>query len=84
MRIFVNERPQVLPAACAPVSAARVILAVDTPWLSRVHQAQAQAELILAEARLGSYGTNGSTGGSAPFAAKRMVVRGVPPRGKPV
>lgn len=49
MEIYINERPPALPAALAPLSAARVILAADLPQRPRVDQILAQAEQVRAE-----------------------------------
>jgi hypothetical protein len=86
MEIYISERPSALPAGYAPMSAARVILAADLPSGPRAHQAQAQvkAELILAVASTGNNGTTGFTGDGIQTSTKRMDVRGVPPRGRPV
>ncbi|MGW4501628.1 hypothetical protein ACWENR_23825 [Micromonospora sp. NPDC004336] len=85
MEIVYNcERPAALPAAVAPLSAVRVALAAARPSVPQVHQVEAQAELILATAPNGIQGTSGFTGKGVDAAAKRMDVRGVPPRGRPV
>ncbi|SCL65850.1 hypothetical protein GA0070606_4209 [Micromonospora citrea] len=85
MEIVYNcERPAALPAAVAPLSAVRVALAAARPSVPQVHQVEAQAELILATAPNGTRGTSGFTGKGVDVAAKRMDVRGVPPRGRPV
>ena len=81
---YLNERPWALPAACAPMSDVRDIPAVDLLSATQAHQAQAQAELILAQAPVAFGGTTGSTGADVQFSSKRMDVSGVPPRGKPV
>jgi len=82
--IYVTERPWALPAALAPVSDVRCILAADTPQRSQVHQVPAQAELVQDHASAERPGTNGFTGNGVRLAAKRMDVSGVPPRGRPV
>jgi hypothetical protein len=87
--IYVTERPWALPAALAPVSDVRCILAADTPQRSQVHQVLTQAELVQAHASAERQGTNGFTGNGftgngVRLAAKRMDVSGVPPRGRPV
>jgi len=83
--INLNERPWAMSAVCAPKSAARVILGADLLPVSRVHQAQVQAELILAPASLETYGPTGFTRREgAQGSKKRMDVSGVPPRGRPV
>ncbi|MEV4198864.1 hypothetical protein [Micromonospora globbae] len=84
MEIFTYERPAALPAAVAPLSAVRVALAATRPSVPQVHQVEAQAELILAAAPNGLRGTSGFTGMDVDGAKKRMDVRGVPPRGRPV
>ncbi|TDC25105.1 hypothetical protein E1211_31240 [Micromonospora sp. 15K316] len=85
MEIFTYERPAAMPAARAPLSAARVALAVKRPSVPQVHQVEAQAELILAAALNGLRGTSGFTGmGIDGVQKKRTDVRGVPPRGRPV
>ncbi|WP_406105684.1 hypothetical protein [Micromonospora globbae] len=84
MEIFTYERPAALPAAVAPLSAVRVALAATRPSVPQVHQVEAQAELILAAAPNGLRGTSGFTGMDVDGFKKRMDVRGVPPRGRPV
>ncbi|MBM0229631.1 hypothetical protein U2F26_35480 [Micromonospora sp. 4G57] len=86
MEIFTYERPAVMPAACAPLSAVRVVLAAARPSVPQVHQVQVQAELTLTVAPTGiqNPGTSGFTGKGIDGAKKRMDVRGVPPRGRPV
>ncbi|MEV5769382.1 hypothetical protein AB0L34_33210 [Micromonospora sp. NPDC052213] len=85
MEIFyINERPAALPAAVVPLSAVRVAVAATRPSVPQVHQVEAQAELILAPAPTGIQGTSGFTGKGVDVANKRMDVRGVPPRGRPV
>ncbi|NJP32297.1 hypothetical protein [Micromonospora thermarum] len=85
MEIFyINERPAALPAAVAPLSAVQVAHAVARPSVPQVHQAETQAELILAPAPNGTQGTSGFTGKGVDVAKRRMDVRGVPPRGRPV
>jgi hypothetical protein len=73
------------------MSAAWDILAVDCRPLPQAHRVQTQAELLLAPASAGGYGTTGSNGTNGftgekgiQVSKKRMDVRGVPPRGKPV
>lgn len=84
MEIFTYERPAAMPAACAPLSAVRVALAAR-PSVPQVHQVQVQAELTLTVAPIaGTEGTSGFTGKGIGVAKKRMDVRGVPPRGRPV
>ncbi|MEV1331857.1 hypothetical protein AB0J20_20040 [Micromonospora costi] len=84
MEIFTYERPAALPAANAPLSAVRVALAAARPSVPQVHQVQVQAELNLAVAPIGVEGTSGFTGKGVDVAKRRMDVRGVPPRGRPV
>ncbi|MFC4145995.1 hypothetical protein ACFO0M_06990 [Micromonospora mangrovi] len=84
MEIFNYELPAAMPAAHAPLSAVRVVLAAR-PSVPQVHQVQAQAELNLTVAPLaGIEGTSGFTGKGIDSAKKRTDVRGVPPRGRPV
>ncbi|MEU4566906.1 hypothetical protein [Micromonospora sp. NPDC023956] len=84
MESFVYERPTALSAAVAPLSAARIALTIGLP-VPHAHQTQDQAELLLTVAPTGIDGTNGFTGKGAPVAMKRRLdVRGVPPRGRPV
>ncbi|HEX7744432.1 MAG TPA: hypothetical protein VF462_04115 [Micromonosporaceae bacterium] len=84
MEIFVTNRPTVLPAAVARVSAARILLAADAAPRPQVHQAQAQLELGRAQVSSGYKGITGFSVDGVPASAKRMDVRGVPPRGRPV
>ncbi|HEX2771948.1 MAG TPA: hypothetical protein VHN18_05895 [Micromonosporaceae bacterium] len=84
METYVSNRPTVLPAAVAPVSAARICLAADAAPRPRVHQVLAQIQLGQAPVSTGYEGTNGFTVKGVPASAKRMDVRGVPPRGRPV
>ncbi|RIV29850.1 hypothetical protein [Micromonospora radicis] len=95
MESYIYQRPTVLPVAVAPLSAAptvtvaplsasRVTVAATRPWTPQVHQVEVQAELILAPAPNGIQGTSGFTGKGVDGAKKRMDVRGVPPRGRPV
>jgi len=81
-----------LPATCAPSSLPPVAVPVMAEaWapISRVHQAQTQAELALVDGR--TNGINGTTGfmglGSASASAGNKHYgdeRGIPPRGWPV
>jgi hypothetical protein len=82
VEIFTYERLAAMPSVHAPLSAVRVALAAARPSVPQVHQVQ--AELILAVAPTGVEGTSGFTGNGIQLAKKRMDVRGVPPRGKPV
>ncbi len=86
MEIFTYERLAAMPAACAPHSAVRVALGAARPSVPQVHQVQVQAELTLTVAPTGIriQGTSGFTGKGIDGAKKRMDVRGVPPRGRPV
>ncbi|MFJ6198374.1 hypothetical protein [Micromonospora sp. NPDC092111] len=85
MRIFTYERPAAMPATHAPLSAVRVALAATRPSIPQVHQVPVQAELNLTVApTTGVEGTSGFTGLGIDVAKKRMDVRGVPPRGRPV
>jgi hypothetical protein len=83
MEIYINERPSALPAV-APPSAVRLVLAADAAQLPQVHQVPAQAELVQAMESTGSNGTTGFTGKGIQTSNKRVDVRGVPPRGRPV
>ncbi|MEV1144302.1 hypothetical protein [Micromonospora sp. NPDC049799] len=86
MEIFnMYERPTApLTAACAPLTAVRVAVAAARPSVPQVHQAELQAELILAPAPQWTQGISGFTGKGVNVAKRRMDVRGVPPRGRPV
>jgi hypothetical protein len=84
VEIFTYERPAAMPAACAPLSTVRVALAAARPSVPQVHQVQVQAELNLTVVPTGIEGTSGLTGKGIDGAKKRMDVRGVPPRGRPV
>ncbi|BCB85128.1 hypothetical protein [Phytohabitans suffuscus] len=86
---YTIERPSALPAVFAPVSAAAAALplglaAVGVPRLTQVHQVQADP-MVRAEAWIngGGDGTSGLAVKGVP-AKKRLDVRGVPPRGRPV
>ncbi|MET8312116.1 MULTISPECIES: hypothetical protein [unclassified Micromonospora] len=82
MKIFTYERLAAMPAVHAPLSAVRVALVAARPSVPQVHQVQ--AELNLTVAPTGVEGTSGFTGMGIQGAKKRMDVRGVPPRGRPV
>ncbi|WP_433551432.1 hypothetical protein ACQP08_27975 [Micromonospora zamorensis] len=82
MKIFTYERLAAMPSVHAPLSAVRVALAAARPSVPQVHQVQ--TELSLTVAPVGVEGTSGFTGNGIQTAKKRMDVRGVPPRGKPV
>ncbi|HEY0700806.1 MAG TPA: hypothetical protein VGD43_23740 [Micromonospora sp.] len=84
MEIRINQRPWALPAASAPMSAVRVILAAGELSVARVHQVQVQAELTLVPAYAPVDTTNGFTGKGLQSSKRGMDVRGVPPRGRPV
>ena len=94
MESYIYQRPMALPVAVAPLSAAlatvaplaesRATVVAARPWAPQVHQVEVQAELILAPAPNGIQGTSGFTGKGVDGANKRMDVRGVPPRGRPV
>ncbi|MEV6691482.1 hypothetical protein AB0M35_08465 [Micromonospora sp. NPDC051196] len=95
MESYINKRPTALPVAVAPLSAAltiavaplsvgRATVAAARPWAPQVHRVEVQAELILAPTQRGLQGTSGFTGKGVDGAVKRMDVRGVPPRGRPV
>lgn len=86
MKIQTIQRPSLLLAACAPVSAVRVRVATDVPQLSWAHQVSANPAGVPA-AFDGSYRTTGFQGSNGiESASKRMTdgARGVPPRGRPV
>ncbi|MBQ0978918.1 MULTISPECIES: hypothetical protein [Micromonospora] len=82
MKIFTYERLAVMPSVHAPLSAVRVALTAARPSVPQVHQVQTELSLTLAP--VGVEGTSGFTGNGIQVAKKRMDVRGVPPRGKPV
>ncbi|MFC0006910.1 hypothetical protein [Micromonospora siamensis] len=84
MESYTYERPAAPLAAVAPLSAVRVALAAR-PWAPQAHQVQVQAELNRTLVPTAGFnGTSGSTGKGIDVATKRMDVRGVPPRGRPV
>ncbi|WDZ85145.1 hypothetical protein [Micromonospora cathayae] len=86
METYIYERPAVLPNGVAPLSAVRVAPVAGLP-IPQVHQLQDQAELILAAAPNGIEGTSGFTGKGVDTTTamkRRLDVRGVPPRGRPV
>lgn len=78
METYTYQRPSVLPAALAPKHA---LGQVSGP---QAHRTQARLALILATVPTGVDGTSGFTGNGIDGAEKRMDVRGVPPRGRPV
>ncbi|TQJ24944.1 hypothetical protein FBZ33_5289 [Micromonospora sp. A202] len=82
MEIFTYERLAAMPSVHAPLSAVRVALTAARPSVPQVHQVQTELSLTLAP--VGVEGTSGFTGNGIQVAKKRMDVRGVPPRGKPV
>ncbi|MEU1680001.1 hypothetical protein OHQ88_31540 [Micromonospora zamorensis] len=82
MKIFTYERLAAMPSVHAPLSAVRVALTAARPSVPQVHQVQTELSLTLAP--VGVEGTSGFTGNGIQVAKKRMDVRGVPPRGKPV
>lgn len=82
------QRPSLIPAACAPLSAAHLpvgTVAAPRPWALQV---QVPTELV--GVLTAGDGSNGITGFRASngidSASKRMTdgARGVPPRGRPV
>jgi hypothetical protein len=84
VEIYVNERPSAPPAALARVSAGRVRLAAGVSELPRAHSVQIQAGLVQSARFIGRNGTTVFTGNGSGISNKRMDVRGVPPRGRPV
>lgn len=88
MKIFYPiERPLALPAATAPVSTecANWLMHVDISQVPQAHQVQAVNPARTAVLVDGRYGISGSTAKDVPAGAKkRLDVRGVPPRGRPV
>ncbi|MEV2238546.1 hypothetical protein [Micromonospora sp. NPDC049891] len=94
MESYIYKRPTALPVAVAPLSAAlataaplaevRATTVATRPWAPQVHRAEIQAELILAPVTNGLQGSSGFTGKGVDGVNKRMDVRGVPPRGRPV
>jgi hypothetical protein len=82
---YVYERPAVLmPAAFAPMSAARILPVSGTPWAPQVHQmSAAQRERLLVPPFAGIQGTNGFAGKGVPAGKPATDARGVPPRGRP-
>lgn len=79
-----NARPLVLPAAVASLPAVQLAPTAARLSVPQVYQVETQAELILALAPFGTQGTSGFTGKGVDSAKRRMDVRGVPPRGRPV
>lgn len=84
MEIYSNERPMVLPAANAPLTAVQKAHTAARPSVPQTRQVKTQAELTLALAPIGTQGTSGFTGKGVDNATRRTDVRGVPPRGRPV
>jgi hypothetical protein len=94
MESYIYQRPAALPVAVVPLSAVpttvvplaevRATAVAARPWAPQVHRVEIQAELILAPVTKGLQGTSGFTGKGVDGANKRMDVRGVPPRGRPV
>ncbi|MEH1012821.1 hypothetical protein V6U90_06830 [Micromonospora sp. CPCC 206060] len=91
MEILAYAQPSVLPAALVSPRAlgsqwapGRAVCAPQAHQLPQVHQLRDRVELILAVAPNGVDGTSGFTGNGVDGATKRMAVRGVPPRGRPV
>ncbi|MFK3982996.1 hypothetical protein ACI2K4_21790 [Micromonospora sp. NPDC050397] len=84
MEIYLNERPSVMPTVLTPASTGRTLLSVCNPLVPQAHQAQVQTELVRAAVSAGANGTSGFTGEGIRLGKKRMDVRGVPPRGRPV
>ncbi|MDG4793822.1 hypothetical protein [Micromonospora sp. WMMD1082] len=93
MESYIYQRPTALPVAVAPLSAAPITVAPATrvratavavrPWAPPAHRVEVQAELILAPMPNGQQGSSVFTGNGVD-GVKRMDVRGVPPRGRPV
>jgi hypothetical protein len=81
--IYMTPRPWALSAAACPTEAQPLLVPSSAP-MTRVHQAQAQAELILAPTAAGSQGISGFTVKNIRMQHKGMDVRGVPPRSRPV
>jgi hypothetical protein len=95
VEIYTIPRPSLLPAFCAPLSAAVVTaypVTVDVrAQLPQVHQVQIQSELVRdrVPTAVGSNGTTGFRGSKGIKAAEQATTwmtdaRGVPPRGRPV
>ncbi|MEV7231919.1 MULTISPECIES: hypothetical protein [Polymorphospora] len=84
MEFYVNQRSAGLSAALVSVPVVRLLPAADAALLPVTHPAPTQAELILAPKSVQGKGISGFAGGDVPNAPKRMDVRGVPPRGRPV
>ncbi|WLS47798.1 hypothetical protein Q3V37_11490 [Micromonospora profundi] len=83
MEIFTYERPTAMPSVHAPLSAVWVALPATRPSVPQVHQVQVELNLTVAPTT-GIEGTSGITGMGIQGAKKRMDIRGVPPRGRPV
>ena len=97
VKIYPNtiQRPSLLPAVCAPMSAAwrpahesLVALAAEQAQVSQAHQVRVQAELARTLAAAGeSYGTAGFRSSNGVDSVKKPMTvgaNGVPPRGRPV
>ncbi|MGC5049874.1 hypothetical protein ACLQ2S_00235 [Micromonospora sp. DT48] len=94
MESYIYQRPTALPVAVASLSAAptavaalaevRATTVAPRPWAPQVHRAEIQAELTLAPTANGLQGSSVFTGKGVDGVNKRMDVRGVPPRGRPV
>ena len=95
MKIYLSERPSLLPAGCAPKSVSWppahesiVVAAAERAELSGASPVLGQSVLVLKSATgNGSYGTNGFLGSNGiDLVAQRMTTgaSGVPPRGRPV
>jgi hypothetical protein len=80
-------RPSALPAVRAQVSSVPAIGLVGTGVLEvpQVHQVQTEQSVQTKAWAGGAYGISGSAVKDMPVTAKkRLDVRGVPPRGRPV
>ncbi|NLU76922.1 hypothetical protein HCA58_00640 [Micromonospora sp. HNM0581] len=94
MELYIYKRPTELPIAVAPLPAAlssvssrtdvRAATVAARPWAPQVHRAETQAELILAPVTSAFQGSSGCAGNGVDDVNKRMDIRGVPPRGRPV
>ena len=83
MKIFTYERLRRCRLSALRCRLSGWPLPAARPSVPQVHQVR-QAELILTVAPAGVEGTSGFTGNGIQVAKKRMDVRGVPPRGRPV
>jgi hypothetical protein len=97
MEIYTNtiQRLSLLPAVCAPMSAAwrpahetLVVPVAERAQVSQAHQVRVQAELALSLAAAGeSYGTAAFRSSNGVDSVKKPMTvgaNGVPPRGRPV